>query len=179
MANVSNLSSLDRQILCIVGPSSVVWNETDLMEELVKLDIRVLEDPVEFRSYFVKRPALFTITNTHVWSKVAPKQMPKMPSSLKKKLPVDDQPKFEPSVKKEPDKIPPEKKQMPNTKQKFKNGPPIYPIKKVSNIYFFTRNRHISRSNNKIINLLSLRRSCVIRCDFDCIFFVVCLINVF
>ena len=38
-------------------------------------------DPVDLIDYFEKRPALFTVVNNHVWSKIAPRKMPSAPKN--------------------------------------------------------------------------------------------------
>lgn len=81
MADLTKLKALDRQILLVVGPSSVVWRLDDLSTELVKNGIKSLTDPVDLIDYFEKRPALFTVVNNHVWSKIAPRKMPSAPKN--------------------------------------------------------------------------------------------------
>merc|ERR1712083_111555 len=81
MADLTKLKPLERQILLIVGPSSVVWRFDDLSQELINHGIKSLSDPVDFIDYFDKRPTLFTVVNNHVWSKVAPRKMPTSPPS--------------------------------------------------------------------------------------------------
>jgi len=76
MADLTKLKPQERQILLIVGPSSVVWRLDDLSKELLDHGIRSLIDPVDLIDYFDKRPTLFTVVNNHVWSKVAPRKMP-------------------------------------------------------------------------------------------------------
>ena len=79
MADLTKLKPLERQILLIVGPSSVVWRFDDLSQELLNHGIKTLTDPVDLIDYFDKRPTLFTVVNNHVWSKVAPRKMPTSP----------------------------------------------------------------------------------------------------
>jgi len=81
MADLTKLKAQDRQILLVVGPSSVVWRLDDLSTELVKNGIKSLTDPVDLIDYFEKRPALFTVVNNHVWSKIAPRKMPSAPKN--------------------------------------------------------------------------------------------------
>ena len=76
MADLTKLKPQERQILLIVGPSSVVWRLDDLSKELLDHGIRSLIDPVDLIDYFDKRPTLFTVVNNHVWSKIAPRKMP-------------------------------------------------------------------------------------------------------
>ena len=83
MADLTKLKAQDRQILLVVGPSSVVWRLDDLSQELVNHGINSLSNPADLIDYFDKRPNLFTLVNNHVWSKVAPRKMPSAPKNSK------------------------------------------------------------------------------------------------
>ena len=67
---MNELSKLEKGVLTVMGPNHVVWNVGELSRKLVDNGIRDVMDLPKLKNFLSKRPALFTVMDNHVWSKL-------------------------------------------------------------------------------------------------------------